>query len=378
MRHGLPLPLRIMPWHVPSRAWLAVILLPAVLALAACERKVPPIAPPPPGDGLADGGGYKIGSPYTIGGETYYPAEDWDYDKVGIASWYGPNFHGKTTANGERFDQNAVTAAHKTLPIPSLVEVENLSNKRRLVVRVNDRGPFVGDRIIDLSRRAAQLLGFERLGTTEVRVRILEEESKVLKRIALGELDESAAPKLTRVAYESEVINSEGEALIEDSSDTALAFEEIEEGGLVDGEADGEDTHGQVLVVEPEPEVATEINEDEITTIVPQRRLPVEEPIVEAAGGTEVLIDIEEPQAPLGVQLFIQVGSFIKEGNAHKLAADLSEFGVAQIQSATVGQKLYYRVRLGPFPNRFAREELAARLINAGYGDIRLLEREGP
>lgn len=115
-------------------------------------------------------GPVKIGKPYKIRGRWYYPKDDRDYRETGSASWYGPNFHGKPTANGERFDQNAMTAAHRTLPMPSWVKVENLGNGREVVVRVNDRGPFAHERIIDLSRRAAQLLGMENAGVARVRV----------------------------------------------------------------------------------------------------------------------------------------------------------------------------------------------------------------
>ncbi len=113
----------------------------------------------------------KIGKPYQIAGVWYYPADERDYDEVGLASWYGDQFHGAPTANGEFFNMGNVGAAHKTLPLPSYVEVTALDTGRTIVVRVNDRGPFVSNRIIDLSRRAAQLLGTERLGVARVRVR---------------------------------------------------------------------------------------------------------------------------------------------------------------------------------------------------------------
>ncbi len=113
----------------------------------------------------------KIGKPYQVGGVWYYPKDDRDYEETGIASWYGPGFHGKPTATGERYDMDGITAAHKTLPLPSFVEVTNLRTGRKQLVRVNDRGPFVGDRIIDLSRRTAQMLELDRAGLAKVRVR---------------------------------------------------------------------------------------------------------------------------------------------------------------------------------------------------------------
>jgi rare lipoprotein A len=115
--------------------------------------------------------GQKIGKPYQVNGVWYVPREQPDYDEVGVASWYGEAFHNKTTAIGEPFDMYAVTAAHTTLPLPSIVEVTNLENGRRLRVRVNDRGPFVGNRIIDLSREGARRLGYVDRGLARVRVR---------------------------------------------------------------------------------------------------------------------------------------------------------------------------------------------------------------
>ena len=122
---------------------------------------------------------YKVGNPYKINGKWYYPSVDYSYKETGIASWYGPGFHGKKTANGEVFNQNKISAAHRTLPMPSIVKVTNLDNGRVLErVRINDRGPFAGNRIIDLSKKAAEELGFVHLGIANVTVEILEEESR--------------------------------------------------------------------------------------------------------------------------------------------------------------------------------------------------------
>lgn len=120
---------------------------------------------------------YKVGKPYKVNGAWYYPAVDYDYSETGIASWYGAKFHGRRTANGEVYNMDELTAAHRTLPLPTLVRVTNLENGRTLVLRVNDRGPFARGRIIDVSRRAAGLLGFRSRGTASVRVEVLAEES---------------------------------------------------------------------------------------------------------------------------------------------------------------------------------------------------------
>ena len=151
---------------------LAAVLLVGV-SLTACVNMAPryPSHAAGPQSVPPAQGEYKVGKPYQVGGIWYVPREQPNYDQTGTASWYGEQFHMKATANGERFDMAIVSAAHTTLPLPSMVEVTNLDNGRKLVVRVNDRGPFVGDRIIDLSREAARQLGFDRQGLAKVRVR---------------------------------------------------------------------------------------------------------------------------------------------------------------------------------------------------------------
>ena len=124
-----------------------------------------------PGEPVPKGGGvYRVGSPYVVAGRVYVPQDDPNYNAVGLASWYGEDFQGRATANGEIFDGNSISAAHPTLPLPSYVRVTNLSNGRSLIVRVNDRGPYHGNRIIDVSMRAAHLLGFTNRGVAWVRV----------------------------------------------------------------------------------------------------------------------------------------------------------------------------------------------------------------
>ncbi len=123
------------------------------------------------GEAVPKGGGaYRVGKPYTVGGRVYVPREDPNYREDGMASWYGDAFHGRLTANGEIFDMQTLTAAHRTMPIPSYARVTNLSNGKSLIVRVNDRGPYHGNRIIDVSNKAAHLLDFKSRGVARVRV----------------------------------------------------------------------------------------------------------------------------------------------------------------------------------------------------------------
>jgi rare lipoprotein A len=179
-----------------GRAWgagsgrLACVMALALVAsaLAACSTSEPfraltsPLAstpalpasahrPPNDLEPIAKGGGnFKIGRPYELNGRTYVPAEDPNYRTEGIASWYGPDFHGKPTANGETFDMNGISAAHPTLPMPSYLRVTNLANGRSLIVRINDRGPYARERVTDLSVGAAKALGFYDQGLARVRI----------------------------------------------------------------------------------------------------------------------------------------------------------------------------------------------------------------
>jgi len=134
------------------------------------------------------GGINKTGNPYRVAGQWYTPLQsEGRYDETGVASWYGTKFHGLRTANGEIYDMHALSAAHKTLPLPSLMRVTNLDNGRSVIVRVNDRGPFVKDRLIDLSYAAAKALGYAKKGTTHVRVQSLEiPPSPLPATLALG------------------------------------------------------------------------------------------------------------------------------------------------------------------------------------------------
>jgi len=116
------------------------------------------------------GGTYRVGKPYVVGGRTYVPEENPNYRAEGLASWYGDDFHGRLTANGEVFDMGSLTAAHTTLPMPSYARVTNLGNGKSLIVRINDRGPYHGDRVIDVSHKAAELLDFKNHGVARVRV----------------------------------------------------------------------------------------------------------------------------------------------------------------------------------------------------------------
>jgi len=158
------------------------------------------------GDPVPKGGGtYRVGKPYTVGGRVYVPEEDVNYREEGLASWYGDDFHGRLTANGEVFDMGSLTAAHPTLPMPSYARVTNLGNGKSLIVRVNDRGPYHGNRLIDVSNKAAELLDFKGNGVARVRVEYVgraplegSDDRQLIATLRTGV--PAPAPSLVRVA----------------------------------------------------------------------------------------------------------------------------------------------------------------------------------
>lgn len=200
-----------------------------VLLMTGCASREVDLSSSPYSQAAAikgQGGVYKVGKPYKIFGTTYYPEENYSYSEVGIASWYGSDFHNRRTANGEKYDMNTLTAAHRTLPLPSIVKVTNLENGRSLVLRVNDRGPYAKNRIIDISKRGAQLLGYQAQGTAKVRVELLEKESRELKAALLGEKVEDvkcAANKPTPVATEGKTLVIYNDSVADSVTDSRAA-----------------------------------------------------------------------------------------------------------------------------------------------------------
>ena len=158
------------------------------------------------GEPVPKGGGtYRVGKPYTVAGRVYVPEENTHYRAEGLASWYGNDFHGRLTANGEVFDMTSLSAAHPTLPLPCYARVTNLSNGKSLIVRVNDRGPYHGNRLIDVSNRAAELLEFRRNGVARVRVEYVgraplegSDDRQLLATLRTGE--PAPSPSTVRIA----------------------------------------------------------------------------------------------------------------------------------------------------------------------------------
>lgn len=268
-------------------------------------------------------GDFKVGSPYKIAGTWYTPEETYNYSETGIASWYGPQFHGKKTANGETFDMHELTAAHRTLQLPSLVRVTNLENGRSLIVRVNDRGPFSKGRIIDLSKRAAELLDFERQGTAKVRVTVLSEESQRIARAA-----------------------KRGE----DTRGTEIALNEDRFGRKLPSERPASPS------VSPPPERVASVEQAALPETIPGH----------VKGGNFLPDPIIQEVPVTDTGIYVQAGSFGDAANAQSLAGQLGKFGDAKVVPAMVNGRQFYRVRLGPVPNVQQADILLAQLSSDG------------
>jgi rare lipoprotein A len=301
------------------------------------------------GQSTAERGIYKVGEPYQINGIWYYPKVDYDYDESGIASWYGQEFHGKPTANGETFDMNQVTAAHRTLPMPSLVQVTNLENGRSLVVRVNDRGPFVAGRIIDLSRRSAQLLGAERQGTARVRVQVLADESRTIaEAMQKGRLEPKLVAATTQTLTDAVQLSPDRPNAAPRGSVTVQALPPPGAPASGSPAAAASPTTGALAALPPRPAV-------QVATLPPS---------TEAAVKTV-------PVVP--TQIYIQVGAFQNVNNAVRVGAQLSQVGRAVVVPKSVGGRELFRVRFGPFDRVEDADAYLGRIHAAGFPDARVI-----
>lgn len=294
-------------------------------ALAACSTEPttysPVTVPSTPGI-------YKVGQPYQIDGTWYYPREQPDYDETGVASWYGPNFHGQQTANGEVFDANGLSAAHRTLPMPVNVRVTNLENGKSLVVRVNDRGPFARGRIIDLSAGAAKLLGFYGQGTARVRVTYVSRADVPGTRIPEGP---ETPPEIAKALPAVPAGNVEVASL--------AALPGIPQAAPIRAQA----------LPAPQPSQQSEVAETQpdgqVTTV------PV----------------------PAETHLYVQVGAFGNLDNARRMKTHLAAaHGIFISSIDRKGQRLY-RVRIGPFDDVGEADAALASAVKSGGTDAKIV-----
>jgi rare lipoprotein A len=277
-----------------------------------------------PGPLPKGGGHYQLGDPYEVAGVWFTPKEQPRYDKVGVASWYGPQFHRRMTSNGEWFDMNELTAAHATLPLPSYAKVTNLENGRSVVVRINDRGPFVDTRIIDMSRRSAEALGFIGQGMTQVRVQYI-----------------GPAP-----------LNDQGQHL-------AAMNRELRRGTPLNqmmAAADGR-SNGETRIAAADQGLEPYSSDDQSFASYPT----VETTIASANA------DYETPD------YFVQVGSFADPDNAERAREELADSGPVEIQELMGSQGPLYRVRIGPMKNEGQAQLALRQAVDLGHPDARLI-----
>jgi rare lipoprotein A len=308
----------------PLRLVIALLCLgSATVSLAGCgrggngerlgERVIPLGQPVPKG-----GGTYSLGAPYQVAGVWYRPREDPGYDRVGIASWYGELFQGRRTANGEIYDMDRLSAASPTLPLPVYARITNLENRRSIIVRVNDRGPYASDRIMDVSRRAAEALGFRDRGTARVRVQYL-----------------GRAPLNGDDSYERRYLANQGWAHV---ASNRAALPRPQEPVAVSSIGEAPSLRWQA-------------------STGPQSRL-VPAPILAAtrAGG-----------------VMIQAGSFRDEDNAERARSVLGAIAAVQVASIDGAGGRFFRVRLGPFANEQDAAAALSRVTEAGYVGARIV-----
>jgi rare lipoprotein A len=296
------------------------------LAAGGCATTRPPAVPPANNTVTVPKSAsvYKVGNPYQIDNVWYYPREQPDYDETGIASWYGPTFYGKRTANGEIYDGDLLTAAHRTLPMPVNVRVTNLENGKSIVVRVNDRGPYARGRIIDLSRHAAESLDVVQTGTARVRVTYL-----------------GRAPL-------------EGGGPVEETPPEIASALPAAPSGKVESAA---------LGAVPGATVAS-------PGVV--RSMPHPAPIpAEMFADNEPDGKVTKVAVPSATRLYVQVGAFSKLQNARTLLSKLGD-GL-RISTLQRGGQTLYRVRTGPLATVAEADAALARITGAGANDAQIV-----
>ena len=304
-------------------------------------------------------GYYKVGRPYVIKGRRYYPKERYNFQQTGVASWYGPNFHGKLTANGEIFDKYELTAAHKTLQMPSIIRVTNLGNGRSIILRVNDRGPFAHDRVLDVSERAAELLGFKNAGTARVKIDVIPEASRVVANAA----------KQGRDTRGYEVALNQNKTHYLDRPSPAVRPPQVPQIKTVKLDSVEGMANVQPATGRPQPVM----NNPASVQAVP---LPSARPAANPIIGTAHAAPIPKRPPTTAGKIFVQAASFSQEANAHAFSQQISSYGPSKVYMTRVNNAPFFRVRLGPYSNQAEAEQVAVALRNSGKAKQAVLVKD--
>ncbi len=320
----------------------------------------------PLGQPVPKGGGvYQIGKPYQVGDLTYTPREDPGYDRVGNASWYGEMFHGRRTANGEIYDMDSLSAAHPTLPLPVYARVTNLNNGRTIVVRINDRGPYARDRIIDLSRRSAELLGFRNNGTATVRV-------KYLGRAPLNGDDSYERKYLANQSWMRVAGNgkaSRGDTLAVSSMLPAENPENLARPWqqAAQRETSAPDQASPAEVAAQSWKATTKAAAAPAPAVAPPARTAALPP-----QSTGSIAPASKPKAQTSGAV-IQAGSFKNKENADRARTTLAALGAIDVTPIDVGGNVYYRVRVDLFSTAADTKVALAKVKSAGFQGAKIV-----
>lgn len=321
-------------------------------------------------------GTYKVGKPYQVGGKWYEPKVQPDYDEVGVASWYGSDFHNKKTANGGKFDKNVLSAAHKTLPLPSMVKVTNLDNNKTLIVMVNDRGPFSNDRILDVSERAAEILGFKNKGTAKVRVQYLPGQTKRL-------LSDLPGSKNEKLAEERAFGSSEAIAAIETGGTAAASVPATDASRvftLTANESEVKAASKDAVKTEelkaPDAKTAEKAPADK-TEKVEKTKAPADSADGEVSADSAPKKPAAKAKAPEAAEVpqvqYIQAGTYSVKGNAERVQKALSSVGDVEVVPFKANGKDLYRVKVGPILDKKVAELSLKKVITLGHPDAMLV-----
>lgn len=360
---------------------IAVCFL-AILALAGCDSGSPY-------GGTQDPTQVKIGKPYSISGITYEPKYEPNYVEEGIASWYGPDFHERMTASGEQYDQHEMTAAHKTLPMPSIVRVTRLDTGQTVDVRINDRGPFVAGRIIDLSKAAAEKIGLDKSGLAKVRVEYLGQDSdqyiasKGLKAPWWGEVQYATAapsPEVTMTSSET-VMSSAPEPLIasdlppppqETMAQPMMAPAPAPAIAAASNNIAPAAMSAPAETLEPQPEIAAPADSN-LPAPVATASLSTAPAAITQPNSLSVGYIAPAP-TPSGKTAYrIQTGAFTNYQNAERNADSLSELASPEIRETVVSGRTFYRVSLGPVYDAEAAQLILTKVKEQGHSDARMV-----
>ncbi len=311
---------------------------------------------------------YKVGKAYQIKDVWYTPKEDYAYSETGIAGWYQEE-NGKLTSNGEKYDDEIMSAMHKTLPLPSIVRITNLENGNVAIARVNERGPYVNNRLIDVSQKTAEALEFNMVGTTMVKVEVLPDESRRLKQEiyqANGMPLEDALLNEESVISSQVQINTLNEApkpLYQPDEENTILYAGSGVSALTDIPTN---TSGIASITKPIAEVAsntTAIKTNDVSETLSDKTLQSSDEKI-----------MQEPKllTPISGH-YIQAGAFSNPQNAENLKKSLESFGPVQLYETSVNEQKLLRVRMGPFETQKNAQELLEKLKTAGYNQAKII-----